>query len=137
MTTVDIPLGYDDLLAGPICVTMTTVMADGSLQSSVVWRKHEGDHWLVGVGKESLKYRNLQANPQVAFTAIDPENPYRYLEVRGEVVEFAPDPPPEWWDELSQFYTGQDYYGNFEPVENRDDTGVVVKIKPTRIRGNG
>src|SRR5690606_32058770 len=87
MTTVEIPLGYDDLLAGPICVTMTTVMADSSLQSSVVWRKHEGDHWLVGVGKESLKYRNLQANPQVAFTAIDPQNPYRYLEVRGEVVE--------------------------------------------------
>ncbi len=125
-----------DLMEGPVCVTMTTVMADGTLQSSVVWRKAEAGYWIVGMGKESLKYRNLQANPNVAFTAIDPQNPYRYLELRGEVVEFMPDPPSSWWDELSLFYTDKVYYGNFEPEENRSDTGVLAKIKPTRIRGN-
>lgn len=131
------PETFRDLMEGPVCVTMVTLMPDGSLQATVVWRQYENGYWIVGVDRASQKYRNLQANPHVTFTAIDPQNPYRYLEVRGEVVEFRPDPPPEWWDALSMLYTQQPYYGNFEPVENRDDTGVLVRIKPTHVRTVG
>ncbi|MBZ0291268.1 MAG: TIGR03618 family F420-dependent PPOX class oxidoreductase [Anaerolineae bacterium] len=131
------PESFRDLMEGPICVTMVTLMPDGTPHATVVWRRYDNGYWLVGIGKESQKYENLRANPHVTFTAIDPQNPYRYLEVRGEVVEFRPDPPSEWWDELSMLYTRQPYYGNFEPEENRDDTGIIARIKPTRIRANG
>ena len=131
------PDSFRDLLEGPVCVTMVTLMPDGTPQASVVWRKYDNGYWVVGMGKESRKYSNLKANPHVVFTAIDTQNPYRYLEVRGEAVEFTEDPPAEWWDQLSVAYTGQPYYGNFEPEENRNETGVLVRVKPTRIRANG
>ncbi len=132
------PDSFRDLMEGPICVTMVTVMPDGTLQATVVWRKYENGYWLVGMGRDSQKYSNLRANPNVVFTAIDPINPYRYLEVRGEVAELLDIPHPDWWDELSLHYTGKKYYGSFEPEENRNgDVGVMAKIRPARIRGNG
>ncbi len=134
--TVEFPVSHRDLIEQPICPTMVTVMPDGTLHATVVWWRYDDGYFYVAMGADSVKVRNLRANPKTAFTVLDPKNPYRYLEVRGEAVEIA-DGGHDWLDETSVFYTGKKYYGVHEPEDSRSDPMILVKIKPTRIRANG
>ncbi len=130
----DVPASHRHLIEQPICVTMVTVMSDGRPQASVVWWKIEDDYIYVSMDKTTLKFRNLQTNPHVAFTVIDPQNPYIYLEIRGVVENLRDDLDPTWLDELSIFYTGKPFYGGFEPNLKPSGKLGLAKIKPTRIR---
>lgn len=131
---IDIPNTHRHLIEQPVCVTMVTIMPDGTPQASVVWWKIEDGYIYVSMDINTVKYRNLQRNPHVAFTAIDPNNPYLYLEIRGITEDLRNDLDPTWLDELSIFYTGKPFYGGFEP--NLEPGGYLglAKIKPLRIR---
>ncbi|MDX6744236.1 PPOX class F420-dependent oxidoreductase [Actinocorallia sp. A-T 12471] len=65
---------------------LTTLMPDGSPQSSAVWPHADGEHLLVTTGTARRKYRNVAADPRVALLMLDGDNPRRYIEVRGRVV---------------------------------------------------
>ena len=80
-----------------------------------------------------VKDRNLKANPQVALSAQDPDNPYRYVQVRGRVAEMTEQGADTHIDALAKKYTGQDRYANRAPGEVR----VMVKIKPESVQGMG
>lgn len=134
--SVTVPEARRDLLESPICATMVTLLPDGMPHASVVWFKYEDDHLWVSIGAGSQKHRNLQQDGRVAFTIIDPQNPYRYLEVRGELAELLPEGGQELLDELSLRYTGQKYYGGFAPEEARRNPMVIARIRPTRLRAN-
>lgn len=136
MTNTDIPETYRHLLDAPICATMVTLMPDGTPHASVVWRKYEDGLIWVCMAQGAQKVRNLKCHPHVAFTIMDPQDPYRYLEIRGVLVELVENANPDILDEIAVLYTGQKYYGVAEPEENRKDPLALAKIKPTRIRAN-
>jgi PPOX class probable F420-dependent enzyme len=130
-----IPNELSDLLTGPVVVTLATVMPDGQPQATPIWCSFDGDViWFnTAVGRQ--KDKNLQADPKVTILSVDPQNPYRWLEVRGQVVERTLEGAVDHITELAKLYTGKDrYYGGVTPAEQQaKETRVIYKIKPHKV----
>ncbi|MDX1992042.1 MAG: PPOX class F420-dependent oxidoreductase, partial [bacterium] len=118
----------------PVHVILTTLMPSGQPQSSVVWWDSEGEYIRINTTRGRQKEKNLARDGRVSIVAVDPTNPYRWLEVRGEVVEMTEEGGAEHIEALSWKYRGQQYYGGTSPAELRDrETRVLVRIRPTHV----
>ena len=93
-----------DLLDATVVAHMATVRPDGSLQNNPVWFEWDGTHIKISQTRARQKMRNLDHDPHVALSLVDPENPYRYLEVRGVVDEVEDDSDLSFIDDLSALY---------------------------------
>ena len=128
-----IPEAYRDLISDEVraYAFLATTMADGTPQVTPVWFNTDGEHILVNSAKGRVKDINMRARPQVALAIMDLADPYRYLQLRGRVVEITEVGGREHIDALSKKYTGRD---KFLP-ENRsqDEVRVIYKIYPDRI----
>lgn len=128
-----IPEDLKDLLEGPIYVALSTVSPDGQPQTTVVWCDYDGTHVRINTARGRLKEKNMSANPKVSLLAVDPEDPYRWIEVRG-TVELTEEGAVEHIHSLSKLYTGKRYFGEFAPAEKEyKQTRVIGKITPTRV----
>jgi len=108
---------------------LATLMPDGQPQVTPVWVDYDGHYVLINTAQGRQKDKNLQRDRRVALSIQDPDNPYRYLEVRGHVAERTLSGADQHIDELARKYTGQPGYGNREPGEVR----VIYKIEPEHI----
>jgi PPOX class probable F420-dependent enzyme len=97
---VAVPPGYDDLLERPLYGHLATTRPDGSVQVSPIWFDWDGELLRFAHTTKRQKYRNVQRDPRVAMSISDPDNPYRYLEVRGDVERIEPDPAAAAQDRL-------------------------------------
>jgi PPOX class probable F420-dependent enzyme len=127
MTTPEIPQSHKDLLNAQVGV-LGTVGASGRPQLSAIWFLAEGDTVKASLNTSRQKVKNLQANPKASFLILDPANPYKYVELRGD-AEITPDDDYEFADLLGAKYGGANLRERDEPGETR----VVVTIKPARI----
>ena len=130
-----IPDDFKDLLDRPVYVNVATVMPDGQPQLSVMWCSYDGQHILLNTARGRQKEKNMSARPMVTILAVDPENPFRYLEVRGKVAEVSEAGALDHINTLAQAYAGKpSYYGGVAPAEQEGtETRVICKIKPTRV----
>jgi len=87
-----IPTDLLDLLERPLYAHLATTRPDGTVQVSPMWFDWDGERLRFSTTTTRQKYRNVQSHPHVAASISDPENPYRFLEVRGVVEEIEPDP---------------------------------------------
>jgi PPOX class probable F420-dependent enzyme len=111
-------------------------MPDGSPQVTPVWIDREGSFLLVNTAKGRVKSDNMEQRPHVAVEVMDGAQPYRYLSVRGRVVEAIEGERAEAHiDALAQRYLGVDAYpeANRAPGEKR----VIFRIQPTSVHGFG
>jgi PPOX class probable F420-dependent enzyme len=108
-------------------------MPDGSPQVTPVWVEFDGTHVLINSARGRQKDRNLRANPAVALSLCDPDNPYRYLEVRGRVVDITEQGADAHIDRLAKKYLGVDSYPGRSPQEVR----VTYRIRPTHATHMG
>jgi PPOX class probable F420-dependent enzyme len=122
-----IPKTHRDLVDAPIVGHLATVRPDGNVQSNPVWFEWDGTHIKLSQTKDRQKVRNVEEDPHVALSIADPENPYRYLELRGRVVKVEEDPDNQFIDHLSQRYLGKSPY----PWHQQGDERIVVYVKPT------
>lgn len=106
-----IPASHRDLLSDEVksFAFLATTMADGTPQVSPVWFNLDGDHILINTAEGRLKDRNMRARPQVALTLLNPEDPYRYLLLRGKVEERIYEGAVEHINRLSRKYRGEDW----------------------------
>jgi PPOX class probable F420-dependent enzyme len=121
-----IPEKYRDLFQKRAFASLGTLMPDGRPQVTPVWVDLEGDLVIFNSAKGRQKDRNVRRDPRVSLALIDPENPYRYLEIRGSVVEITEDGADDNIDKLAKKYLGVDKYPYAQPSEVR----VIYKIKP-------
>jgi PPOX class probable F420-dependent enzyme len=121
-----IPEGYEDLLESTALVHVATIGPHGEPQNNPVWFGWDGEHVLFSQTKARQKYRNLQRDARVAFSMVDPDNPYRYLEIRGEVVRVEEDPNLDFINSMAKKYLGLDKY----PCHQPDDERLVVFVRP-------
>ena len=128
-----IPEQYLDLFQKRGFASLATVMADGSPQVTPVWCDYDGQCVIVNSAKGRMKDRNMRREPRVSLSVIDPDNPYRYLEIRGRVAEITESGADAHIDKLSKKYTGQDKYAKRKPGEIR----VIYKIVPEHTQGMG
>jgi PPOX class probable F420-dependent enzyme len=106
---------------------VTTLMADGTPQTTVLWVDADDDHLLFNTEVHRQKYRNIERDPRVTVAIWDGANAYSYGEVRGEVVERVTGPEArDHIDHLARKYTGADY-GN--PIRSER---VILKVAPRR-----
>ncbi len=108
---------------------LATLMPDGSPQVTPVWIDFDGTHVLVNSARGRQKDRNMRRDPRVAIEVSDPENPYRYVQIRGRVVEITEEGADEHIDRLAKKYRGLDRYPWRRPGEVR----VIYKILPEHV----
>ncbi len=87
--SASIPENFLDLFQKPAFGSFTTLQADGSPHTTPVWVDFQnGEIWVnSAVGRQ--KDRDVRHDPRVAIAVIDPDNPYRYLGIRGRVHEIT------------------------------------------------
>ncbi len=128
-----IPEKYLDLFNKKAFGSLGTLMPDGSPQVTPVWVDRDGDTVLVNTAKGRQKDKNIQRDPRVSVTLIDPDNPYRYLEIRGKVVEATDKGAKDHIDKMAKKYLGVDKYPYAQPGEQR----LLLKIRPERVNTMG
>jgi PPOX class probable F420-dependent enzyme len=128
-----IPENFRDIFAKKAFAHVATVGRDGTPQVTPVWVDYDGTHVRFNTARGRVKDKNLQRSPKVALSAQDPDNPYRYVQVRGRVVEMTEKDADAHIDALSKKYTGRDKYANRRPGEVR----VIVKILPEKVQSMG
>lgn len=128
-----VPEKYSDLLKKKAFANLGTLMSDGSPQVTPVWFDYDGKHVLVNSALGRVKDKNMRRDPRVSLSIQDPENPYRYLEVRGKVVDITQNGADENINKLSQKYLGQAEYPYRQPGEQR----VLYKIEPEKFSAMG
>ena len=144
-TGAAIPESHRDLVECPPVAALTTVMPDGSPQTSVVWCDFDGTYLRVNTMRGFQKERNMRRDPRVTALCYDPRQPLRYLEVRGMVVEMTEDGAIEHLDALASKYLGRRvrYFGDCIAASFAEtEHPVLCRIRPTRVvaldaRGEG
>ena len=121
-----IPEKYRDLFEKKAFAHLATLNSDGTPQVTPVWVDYDGTHIVVNSARGRRKDKNMERNRAVALSIQDPENPYRYLEVRGRVEEITEDGADQHIDKMAKKYMGVDKYPYRSPAEKR----VMYKIKP-------
>jgi hypothetical protein len=122
-----LPNTNQDLMTRAVVAHLATARPDGQLQSNPVWYEWDGTFLKISQTKSRQKVRNMQHDPHVALSVADPDNPYRYLEVRGVVDRVEDDADREFVDHLSERYMGERPYPNDKPEDER----VIIYIRPT------
>lgn len=91
MPTTRVPGSHVDLLERPVFAHLATIRPDGAPQSSVMWFAWDGSRLRLTHTKTRQKFANLQHEPRVALSISDPDDEYRFLEVRGTVEAIVDD----------------------------------------------
>jgi PPOX class probable F420-dependent enzyme len=129
----NIPEKYVDLLKKPAFAHLATLMPDGSPQVTPVWIDYDGKYIYFNSALGRMKDKNVRRDARVALAIQDPENPYRYLEIRGRVVEITQQGADDSINKLSQKYLGNPVYPFRQPGEVR----VLYKIEPEHFSSMG
>ncbi|MCC6299946.1 MAG: PPOX class F420-dependent oxidoreductase [Anaerolineales bacterium] len=106
---------------------LATVNSDGSPQVTPVWFSVDGDYILINTAEGRLKDKNMKARPQVAMTIQDPNDPYRYIGIRGEVVGSTLEGADEHIAMLSLRYDDKPW------TKREREIRIIYKIKPTHV----
>lgn len=126
------PDAYLDLLTEKKAfASIATVMTDGSPQVTPVWFDYTDGVVRVNTAKGRVKARTLTPGARVALAIIDPDNPYRYVQIRGRVRHVTEDGADAHIDALAKKYLGVDTYPYRQPGEQR----LSVEIEPTSVSG--
>jgi PPOX class probable F420-dependent enzyme len=129
-----IPEKYLDLLKQKKAfASLATVMPDGSPQVTPVWFDYTGDAIRVNTARGRVKARNMKEGAPVALSIMDPDNPYRYIQVRGRVRRVTENGADSHIDSLAKKYIDQDKY----PWRRPGETRVTYEIEPTAVQTMG
>jgi PPOX class probable F420-dependent enzyme len=105
--TTPIPEAFLDLFRKPAFASLATLLPDGSPVVTPVWVDYDGTYVTVNAHRCVLKTRNILADPRVALTIYDPQDPYRFLSIRGRVVESTREGAAVNHENLLQRYLGK------------------------------
>lgn len=121
------PASHTDLLERPLFAHLATVRADGAPQVNPMWFLYdpESNRILLTHTKTRHNFRYVQQEPRIALSITDPDDGYRYLQVRGEVEKVEDDPTGAFYQELQQRYRG------FKTEVADRDVRVKLTVRPT------
>jgi len=129
-----LPTEYHDLFEKATFAHVTTMLPNDTPHTTPVWVDYDADddRILVNTERGRRKAKNVQRDPTVSVSMLDPENPYRFLSVTGEVEEITTEGAREHIDELAHRYTGEDEYQN--PIQTER---IILRIRPEEVFSSG
>jgi PPOX class probable F420-dependent enzyme len=129
-----VPESHRDLLRDDVraLAFLATRMADGSPQVTPVWFDTDDECIRINTAEGRTKWRNMQARPEAAVAILDPANPYRYLQIRGPIVDWTTEGAREHIHRLARKYQGVERYGG-PPDERR----VIFRLRPNAVSVQG
>ncbi len=109
---VKIPADKQDLLSNSkkAFANLALVLSDGSPQVTPIWFDWDGEHIVINTARGRVKDKILRKHPKVALDIIDPEDPYRYMQIRGRVTGETEQGGYEQISKLNQKYQGNPNY---------------------------
>ena len=123
---------YADLLTQKKAfANLATIMPDGSPQVTPVWFDYADGVIRFNTAKGRVKQRNLKDGSSIALSIMDPDNPYRYVQIRGKVTRVTEQGANAHIDSLAKKYLGKDKYPFAQPGEVR----ITYEIKPEHVHG--
>jgi PPOX class probable F420-dependent enzyme len=129
-----IPDAYLDLFTQKKAFAdLATVMPDGSPQVTPVWFDYTNGVIRVNTAKGRVKQRNMKEGSPVALSIMDPDNAYRYVQVRGKVTRMTEEGASAHIDSLAKKYLGKDKY----PFHQPGDVRVTYEITPAAVQTMG
>jgi PPOX class probable F420-dependent enzyme len=125
-----VPASHEDLLRDEkrAFAYLATIMPNGTPQVTPLWFNTDGKYFLINTTVGRIKDHNMKKRPNVALTIQDPDEPYRYLQIRGKAVEYTTEGASEHIDQLSMKYRGTKYSG-WRPGMQR----IIYKILPEHV----
>jgi PPOX class probable F420-dependent enzyme len=123
---MSLPATHLDLLESTALAHVATVGPRGEPQVNPVWFGWDGTHLRFSQTRGRQKYRNLQREPRIALSIVDPANPLRYIEIRGRVVAIEDDADLAFINSMAKKYLGQERYPWHRPTDER----IVVVVEP-------
>jgi len=126
MSDNSVPADYLDLLNTPTAI-LSTLGPDGRPQTTAIWFLHEEGRIRISLNKTRQKYKNIVRDPRVSFFILDPANPQRSLEIRGE-VEIADDS-----DYVAAARVGAKYGADLRSFDAPGSSRVILTLNPTRV----
>ncbi len=127
--SAEIPESHYDILEGKNFAQVAVVMPNGSLANNIVSFNWDGEYLRFSTLKSRQKYKNLVADQRVAVCIVDPENAWRYLEIRGR-VEIEEDKDRTFINSIAKKYMDMDEY----PYDRPGDERVTFTVIPSRVR---
>ena len=129
-----IPENFHDLLEQKKAfANLATIMPDGSPKVTPVWFDYTGGMIRVNTAKGRVKARNLREGAAVALSIMDPDNPYRYIQIRGRVKRVVEQGADQHIDSLAKKYLDKDKYPFGQPGEVR----LMYEIEPRAANAMG
>jgi PPOX class probable F420-dependent enzyme len=133
MMAATIPEQFKDLFSKVAFAHLATLMSDGSPQVTPVWVDYDGAYVRVNSAKGRVKDKNMRRDRRVALSIQDPDNPYRYLAIQGDVVEITENGADAHIDALAKKYLGKERY----PFRSPGEVRVIYKIRPNKVSTAG
>jgi PPOX class probable F420-dependent enzyme len=124
-----IPDGFKDILNKRGFAHLATLMQDDSPQVTPVWYDFDGNYIRINTAKGRVKDKNMRRAKRVALSIQDPDNPYRYLAIRGDIVEITENGADAHIDSLAKKYLDKDRY----PFRGPNEVRVIYKIRPDKV----
>lgn len=126
----DLPDSVRELLDAPTFWQLGTINPDGRPQINPMWIDREGDHIVLNTAIGRQKEKNMRRDPRVTLAMTEPDNPYNFVEIRGDVVEFIEgDEAEAGIDALAKKYIGEDRY----PWRQEGERRVKMRIEPKYV----
>jgi PPOX class probable F420-dependent enzyme len=110
---------------------LAIVRADGTPHVTPIWFEWDGGQIIINTARGRVKDRALHKKPLVALLITDPGNPYRYLQIRGHVVEETEEGA---YDMICQL--NKKYHGKYEYPKYPGQVRVTYKILPEDVFTN-
>ena len=119
---------FNRILSAPVFGHLATVRHDGAVQVNPMWFEFDEASATIRFTHTTTrrKFKNLQANPRMTLEALDPEDPHRYVEVRGSLVDVIADPEGDFYVHLGR------RYGNARqrpPADKADRVILVMQVE--------
>ena len=125
-----IPEKYLDLLARDkkVFAALALTLADGTPQATPIWFDCDGTHIILNTARGRVKDKVMHRRGKVALMLIDPADPYRYVQIRGRVVEETEEGAYDTICDLRLKYRGDRNY-----PKNPGEVRVTYKVLPERV----
>ena len=108
--------GFEDLISNSTMTILSTVSPNKFPHSTVVWFDFDGMYFRINTMKGFQKEKNITQIPLVNLFIYNPLDPYRSIEIRGEVIEITEENAIDNLNNLCLLYTGKDqFFGDCVP----------------------